>query len=159
MAITDPRLELRAHMARLVRLGPQEASLVVLDAHDSLRAIETFGAVLVENGLVLQVRDLDVDGRARLLLEAELAVPGHVLDGQEGAVGDEDHVVVARCDQEAVGSFDHLGDDVLDRHGAVVRAQDALVAADHPVYIERGVHGLFDVRAVEIRLGAFGGVL
>jgi hypothetical protein len=44
------------------------------------------------------------EGVGRLLREALDAVPGHVLDHEKGAVGDEDHVESLLGDYEPVAS-------------------------------------------------------
>ncbi len=89
----------------------------MLHAHGPLRPVNAIVPVLVKHGLVLQVRQLNDDRGRRLRLEAQLAVPGHVLDGHEGAVGDDDHVEVAVGHEDAVRGFDDLGEDVLDGVG------------------------------------------
>ena len=66
-------------MAGLEGLDPHQSALVVLDAHDALCAVPAGHAVLGEEGLVLEVWELDVDRGLGLGLEAELVVPGHVL--------------------------------------------------------------------------------
>ena len=142
-------------MSALVRLRPHQPPFIMLNPHNPLPGIQPRRAILRKDSRVLQIRNLDINRRRRLLLEAELAVPGHVLDAHQCSISDEDHVVVARRDQEAVRRFDDLRDDVLDRHGRRVRAEDA-VLADLPVDVQRRVHGCFDVRAVEIGGGAVG---
>ena len=82
--VGHPGLELRLHVAGLEGLDPHEAALVVLDAHDALRAVPAGDTVLGEQGLVLEVRELDVDWGAGAGLEAEVVVPGHVLLVGEG---------------------------------------------------------------------------
>ena len=77
-------------------------------------------------------------------MEAELVVPGHVLDCEEGAVGNDDHVEVAVGDQDAVGGFDYAGEGALDGVGggvalefgagvAVVADEDIEVLVEIPV--------------------------
>ena len=91
---------------------------------------------------------------------------GHVLDGEKGAVGAEEHVQVAGADQGVVGVLDDALQDV------VLRGADALVAhgligggvaedaVDTLVPVGgRGVDGLLHVGAVEVDLGAWWGVV
>jgi hypothetical protein len=54
------------------------------------------------------------------LLETEFAVPGHVLNGKEGAGGDYDKVEVGVGDEDSVRGFDYLGENLLDRVERVV---------------------------------------
>ena len=148
------------------RLRPHETALIMLHAHRSLRPVHAIGPVLGEHGLVLQVGFLDDDGGGGLGLEAELAVPGHVLDGEEGAVGDDDHVEVAVGDEDAVRGLDDLGEDGLDGVGGEVAFafgaagvvavyllaadEDGLGGAFGPGDGGGGVDGGFDVGAVEV---------
>jgi len=78
-----------------IRLCPHQSSLVVLNSHDALRrAIDTFEAARDKDLLVLDVRDVDRDGLGRFGLEAEVAVPRHVLDREESAVGQDFEVEI-----------------------------------------------------------------
>lgn len=73
-------LVLRLHMTCLEGLDPHEPTLVVLDAHDTLWVR---GAVL---GVAVQdVGEVHDKWLGRCRLEAELSVPCHVLDCEEGA--------------------------------------------------------------------------
>ena len=54
------------------------------------------------------------------MLETEFAVPGHVLNGKEGAGGDYDKVEVGVGDEDSVRGFDYLGENLLDRVERVV---------------------------------------
>ena len=174
MPIRQPRLELRLHVPGQERLRPHEPALVVLHAHRPLRPIEPGLPVRGEQGRVLQVRLRDDDGRRGRLLEAERAVPGHVLDGEEGPVGDDDHVQVRVGDQDPVRGFDDLGQHVLDRvHGevpgpfgpaGVVAAyfgaadNHGIEGADGPGDVGGRVDGGFDVGSVEVGGCAFRGI-
>ena len=89
------------------------------------------------------------------------------MDGQEGAVGDDDHVEVAVCDEDAVRGLDDLREDVLDGVGgevafalraAVAAREDGVDGAFGPGDVSGCVDGGFDVRAVEVSCGAGGGV-
>ena len=79
MPVRNPGLELRLHVTRLEGFDPHQSALVVLDAHDTLRAVPAGDAILREEGLVLEVWELDIDWGLGLGLEAKLVVPGHVL--------------------------------------------------------------------------------
>lgn len=157
VSVAAPRLELRLHVPTQGGLGPHQAALVVLHAHDALRVIQAAEAVGDEGRAVQQVRERDDDGGAGLLLEAHLAVPGHVLDGEQRAVGQHDHVEVAVGDEHAVRGLDDLREDVLDRIERVVAVLLWAAVADEdgpaalgPVDVEGGVHGLLHVCAVEV---------
>lgn len=167
MAIRHPRLKLRLHMPRQKRLRPHQPPLKMLHAHSPLRPIDPLIPIRRKHSLVLQIRLGNDNGRRGLGLEAQFAVPGHVLDGHEGAVCDDDHVEVAVCDEDAVRGLDDLREDVLDRVGgevalalgaAVAAREDGVDGACGPVDVRRGVDGGFDVGAVEVCGGAFGGV-
>jgi hypothetical protein len=158
MPVATPRLELRFHVAAQMGLRPHQPALVVLGAHEALRVIQAGEAVGHEGRAVLQVRQGDDDGRAGLRLEAHLAVPRHVLDGQQRAVGQHDHVQVAVGHQHAVRRLDDLREHVLDRvqrHVAVllrpaVANEHGLCAALRPVDVQGRVYGELHVCAVEV---------
>ena len=167
MAIRDPRLKLGLHMPTQKRLRPHQAPLQMLDAHRALGPIDALIPIRCEHGLVLEIGLGDDNGGGGLGLEAEFAVPGHVLDGHEGAVCDDDHVEVAVCDEDAVRGLDDLREDVLDGVGgevafalraAVAAREDGVDGAFGPVDVRGGVDGGFDVGAVEVCGGAVGGV-
>ena len=174
MPIRHPRLEFGLHVSTQIRLRPHQPTLVMLHAHGALRPVDSTVTVGVKHTRVFQIDFGDDNRRVRLRLEAQLAVPCHVLDGHEGTVRDDDHVEVAVGDEHAVRGFDDLREDVLDRIGreiafafgaAVVVAVDFDTADDDgvdgtfgPVDVRRRVDGSFDVRAVEVGHGAFGGV-
>jgi hypothetical protein len=64
------------------------------------------GRVLEDVGETLVVGDVEVVSEARLGLEALRAVPCHVLDRDQGAVGEEEEVQQAVADDGVVGSLD-----------------------------------------------------
>ena len=107
---------------------------------------------------VIVVRDEEVGGGWGR--EALGAVPRHVLDGQEGAVGDEDHVEEAVADDGAVGALDDSGQDAEGGRQRVVVVVDEhrLVCAFHPVDV-RSVDGGFDIGTVEVDLCSVGEVV
>ena len=108
-------------------------------------------------------------------MEAKLAVPGHVLDGHEGAVCDDDHVEVPVSDEHAVRGFDDLREDMLDWisrevafafGSAVVVAvhfgaadEDGIDGAFGPVDVRGRVDGGFYICAVEVSGGAACGLV
>lgn len=146
----------------------------MLHTHGPLRPIISCSAICSEHSLVLQVRLSDDNRGRRLLLEAQQAVPGHVLYRHKGAVGDDYHVEVSICDKHAVRGFDDLGEDMLNRVGAEVSFafgaavviavyfytadEDWVDGAFGPVDVLGRVDGGFDVGAVEIDGSTFGGV-
>lgn len=100
-----------------------------------------------------------VEGRARVLLETLQAVPGHVLDGEQSAVGGEKHVEVTGADDGVVGVLDDALEDTVRggagagvRGGAVVGAiaEDIGVGALLPVGTDGSVDGLLYVGTVEV---------
>lgn len=88
----------------------------------------------------------------RSFLESLGAVPGHVLDHQARAVGDENHIQQTVPDDRAVQALDDVG-----KHGktgwrariAAVAGKDVADGAFGPVGW-RGVDSFLDVRPVEI---------
>lgn len=142
------------------RLRPHQPPLEMLHPHRPLRPIQPLRPIRPEGILILQVRRRDHDRRARPLLEPQLPVPRHVLDREQGAVGDDDEVQVAVGDEHAVRGFDDLREDVLDGvggevafgfgPGAEAAGEDGVFAADGPGGVG-GVQGGFDVGAVEVR--------
>lgn len=115
MSIGDTRLVLRLHVSGHVRLYPHQPALIVLDTHDSLGSVSAGLVICFENVLVREVSDLDVDRGLGFPLEAEVTVPGHVLDCQQGAIGDDDHVKITVADEHAVRGLNNLRQNVLDR--------------------------------------------
>ena len=146
-------------MSTLIRLGPHQSPFIMLHTHSSLWVIQAIIPIRIECCLIHQVRFRNDNGRARLCLKAELAIPRHVLDGEESPVGDNHHVQIAVGDKYAVGMFDYLGEDVLDWvEGGVLlvvivwtcgadkdRADGAFVPFD-----VGGVHGFLYVGTIEI---------
>ena len=93
---------------------PGEAALGVGAAEDAAAADEADGGG--GDGLVLGLLDDEADGgivgdveEARVGVAGEplLAVPGHVVQGCEGAVGREEEVEAAAADDHVVGAVDH----------------------------------------------------
>ena len=70
MAIGHSWLELGLHMPSQITLGPHQTPLIVLHAHDPLWSVQSVRTVRREDTRVLQVWELDVDGRRWPLLEA-----------------------------------------------------------------------------------------
>jgi len=89
MPIRAPGLKLRLHVPTEISVRPHQPTLEMLNPHDALRRIDGTEATGGKDVLVLKVRDIDVDGLVRRGLEAQQAVPGHVLDRQHGAVAED----------------------------------------------------------------------
>lgn len=87
--------------------------------------------------------------------EALFTVEGHVLDGEQGAVVDQNHVHDSVTDDHTVSSLNHPGKDAQSRGHRVVRAvdEDINAAAFIPL-LDRGMDGLLYVGTVEVDLGA-----
>jgi hypothetical protein len=90
-----------------VSLGPHESSLIVLDTHYALWLVDRSETLVDEKVTILQVGEFDIDALVWRFLEALSTVPGHVLDGCQGPVGE---------DLEIEGAVGHK-DAVLDRIG------------------------------------------
>ena len=143
LAVRRTRLVLRDHVARQRRRHEGEAALRMPGAHDARRG----------DGAEVQlavVRDEEVvRGRG---LEAERAVPGHVLDHEEGAVGNEDVVEQAVADEDVVRALDDAREDGHPGGRGGVGGEDA-VGAFLPFLLRR-VDGGLHVAAVEVDVGA-----
>ena len=132
-----------------------DAALVAPLANNPGLAETTTVVLLVEGDIELLVLGV--------LAEALVAVPGGVLQGEEGAVGREDVVEAADADDGVVGVLDDAAEGVVlggrQRRvpaGAGVAAdEDLLGRALVPVDVGR-VDGVLDVGAVEVDLGALG---
>lgn len=94
------------------------------------------------------------------------AVPSHVLEGEEAAVGGDEHVEVTGADQDVVGVLNN----VLERavygrwEGGVcvifiAVGEDVDVCALHPVGVGVDVESLLDIGSVEVNLNAWRGVV
>lgn len=127
---------------------PRKAALRVRRTH---HARGSKGAQI----FLAMIRDEEL-GR-RLRLKPQGAVPRHVLDHEEGAIGDEDHIEETVTNDDVVGAFDDAREDGDARWRRGVRVQDA-VGAFLP-FLDRGVDRLLDVGAVEVDLGAVGQVV
>jgi hypothetical protein len=140
-------LVLRHHVAREPGLDEGEAALGVRGAHDAAG-----GPGVHLAGRVVRHEEL----AGGFILEALLAVPRHVLDRQQRAVGQQDVVEVAVGQDGALAALDHARQDLPARRIRRVRAQDAagaLVPLAH-----RRVDGLLHRRPVEVDLRALGQV-
>lgn len=94
------------------------------------------------------VRDEErLDGRP---LEPLGAVPGHVLDGGEGAVGEEEEVEPAVADDGVVGALDDAGERAQRAGRGPVPVREDVVLAAHGVVRRRRVEGGLHVGAVEV---------
>lgn len=174
MSIRHPRLKLRLHMSAQKRLCPHQPALVMLYTHNPLRPIQSICAISSKNIRILQIRERNINRRSRLCLKPQLSAPSHVLDSEQGAIGDDDHIKVPIRDQHAVGGFDDLGQDFLDRVGGEVAFafwpagvvvsglwaadEDAAGGAFGPGDRLRVMEGGFDVGPIKVSGCAFGGV-
>jgi len=115
VSIAHSGLELGLHVSRQIGLRPHQASFIVLNAHETLgRSIVATQTVSSKQRLILQIGQCDVDLQCRFSLEAHHPIPGHVLDCQQSAVGQDDIVQVPVSNQDSVGVLNHLREDVLD---------------------------------------------
>jgi hypothetical protein len=154
-AIRNTRRVPRQLMARKLGRVKRQPTLLrplALDPGSSQRAAVVLGVVR------------RVERAAGVLLESLKAVPCHVLDGEEGAVGGEEHVQIAGADDGVVCVFDYaLEDAVLGRArgsvagvaGSVAVAEDVGIGALLPVGAHDGVERFLHVGAVEVDLGAW----
>ena len=138
----------------------------MLDSHDPLRSIISPQAIRIEHSRVLQIRLRDIDRRARHFLEAQHAVPCHILNRHERAVGQDDHIEVAVADENAVRGLDNLWQHELDRvsrgvaflFGAGISADEDAARTLGPVDVLRRVDCGFHIRAIEVGCRAWVGV-
>lgn len=101
------------------------------------------------------VRDVEVIGGAWCGLETLLAVPGHVLDGQQRAVGEEEEVQEAVADDGVVGALDDGREGAESRGDGFVRVREEVrAAAADEVVGGRDVELSLDIGAVEVVVGA-----
>ena len=165
MAVRYPSLEFRLHMTTQVRFRPHEPTLIMLDPHGALGPIEARDSVRSEYSLVLQVRGGNDNWLRRGRIKAKLPVPSHVLDGQEGAVSQDNHIEVTVADEDTVGCFDDLGENFLDRigrnvtfalFGTTFTDDDGVDGALGPVDVFGCVHCSFDIGPVEVGVGSSG---
>lgn len=95
------------------------------------------------------------------------AVPGHVLQGEKGAIGREEVIQVADADDSVIGTFDDVLQDAvlrwperLIRYVLVVAgaAEDVRRRTQIPICAQGSVDGLLHVGAVEVD-GCAGGLV
>lgn len=79
-------------------------------------------------------------------------MPGHILDHEEGAVGDENVVEGAVGDDGAVQAFDHAREHGETARGGIVLIQHATGAFGPR--LDGGVDGPLDVGSVEVNFRA-----
>lgn len=96
---------------------------------------------------------------ARVLLETLHTVPGHVLEGEESAVGREEHVEVAGADDGVICVLDNALKDAVLRgpeggiaeiHAVFGAAENVGIGALLPVGADGSIDSGLHVRAVEI---------
>lgn len=106
---------------------------------------------------ILVVRDIErLDGRS---LETKLTAESHVLDGQQRAVGDENHVQSAVADDDILGLVDDMGQNLVGGSVRVVILNKHIAATFAPISVKGGVDGLLDVRSVEVDLATLGEIV
>ena len=132
-------------------LDPSQATLRMRRAKDAATAQSA------QTGLRM-IGHEELLGRSRL--EALSAGPGHVLDGEEGAISHDDVIQRPICDDGSRQAFDDGGEDGEGGWGAVVGSVDEDVGggAFFPDLLGR-VDGGLHVAAVEVDAGAFGEVV
>lgn len=132
-------------------LDPSQAPLRMRRAKDATTAQSTqAGFSMIRHEELLR----------RSGLEALSSAPGHVLDGEEGAIGHDDVVEHAVADNGLVQALDDAGEDGEGGREAVVGTVDEDVCGgtffpDLLRSVDRGLH----VAAVEVDAGAFGKVV
>ena len=153
LPIRRTRRILRDHMPRQRDLHPRQSALGMggtenAGASQSLR--------IMQRGMIGHVEVV-----RRFRLEALRAVPGHVLDHQQGAVGDEDVIEGAVGDDGFVQALDDGGEDGEAAGRGLIRSsafgEDGTAAFGPRHY--GGVDGLLDVGAVEVDFCAGGEVV
>lgn len=124
----------------------------MVNPHRTLRILKALRIkVLHESLRILQIRKRDHSRRARFLLETQFSIPGHVLDGEEGAGGDDHEIEVGVGDEDSVRGFDYLGENGLDGVEGAVSAVEHGTGALFPVDVVGCMHGCFHVGAVEVQ--------
>jgi hypothetical protein len=127
-------------MSTLISLSPHQATLIMLDAHLSLTR--------------------NIDGSDWWTLKAQLATPSHVLDGEKSSVRDNDHIVVAVGNKDAVGGGNDLWENFLDGvereiafmfWASTATGEDGAVGAFGPLGVGGGMESLLYVCSVEVR--------
>lgn len=87
----------------------------MINSHRALRILKVERIPIIHKRLlVLQIWQRNDRRRTWLFLKTKLSIPGHVLNGEEGAGCDDHEVEVGVGDQHPVRSFYYLGQDVLD---------------------------------------------
>ena len=114
------------------------------------------GALRVRLGV--RVSDSRVVGHEEVVggfrAKALLAVPGHVVDGHERTVCQQQEVEQAAADDDIVSRFDHAGQGGVGRRlGHVVSEAERVVTADC-VVDRAGVQGCLYGAVVEVVVGA-----
>ena len=138
---------------------PAETDLYERQAALGVRRAEDAGTGQRARVVLRVVRDEELV--RRLAREALGAVPRHVLDHEQGAVGDEDVIEGTVADDGLVEPLDHAGEDgepAWGRGVGPVPREDVVVGALHP-FSDWRVDGLLHVRAVEVDGGSVGNVI
>lgn len=137
-------------MTRQIHSGIRQATFRVRDAHNARRR---------QCGIRVVAVGRDVQAVAGCLLEALEAAPGGVLDLQDGAVGDEDHVEQAVGDDHILRALDDAWQDGDGGwEGAVALGEDVDVGALLPFDV-RGVDSVLDIGSIKVNYYASASVL
>lgn len=98
---------------------------------------------------------------AGVLRETLDSVPGHILDGEQCAVGGKKHVQVTAANDGVVGVLDDTLENtvrgrrsrsILSVAAGIAVAEDVDVSALHPIRVEGSVKRLLDIGTVEVDL-------
>jgi hypothetical protein len=99
----------------------------------------------------LVVRHVEVLGLGWRGLESLETVPGHVLDGDEGAVGEEEEVEETVANDGVVGTFDNGWErSESGWEGLVTLGEEVFTTAANEVVGRRSVNHFLDIRSVEV---------
>lgn len=142
-------------MARKLNLIPRQTTLLTPLSNNTLLTEASAIVVDVEGDVELLVLGI--------LLETLLAVPGSVLDGEEGSVRGKEEVETTNSDDGVVSVLDDALQNVVLSGGegsvaavgvGVAEAKDLVGSALIPGLVDGCVESLLDVCAVEVDLGA-----
>lgn len=138
------------HVTGQIDLDESQATLSVVVTHDT----STRGITKAQLAMVGHVELIELARRSRETLGA---VPGHVLNSEQGSVGDKDVVQQSVVNDCPLRPLNDAGQDGQRRRSAGVLPQHA--ASTLGPLLDRGVDGFLDVGAVEVDLCAGGEVV
>lgn len=129
-------------MARQLNRSISQTTLGVSSSHNARSGVRL-------NLVLAMGRDVELVS-VRRGLETLQTAPGRVLDLQDGAVGNQDHVEETVGNNDVLRALDNARKNCHSRwERAVARGEDVLLAALLPVNAG-GVNGLLDVGTVEV---------